>query len=522
MKKFFYSFLLIFSITCLSTSAAAAEPQPWQDGEFRDGVYEGFYSQLNDLQKMLYDEIKEAFAEPVREAVIEFDEPVLLEREDGKEFTEDDVNQWMRDNMFNDRGGRYAVFRDHPELPWLLAVDYNARANGEYLYDGQGVCSGFRMTGMYYENTYPWVPPEAYTNPSALEEAARTAVAAIGESRPSRAATVRAIHDYLCRLISYGGRNETVPDQNGGNPHTVYYDQTSYNALVSPNISVCNGYSAAFKLLCDRYGIPCVHLSGRSYDLSGREGNHAWNYVQLEDGNWYAVDPTWGDHEPIGYDHFLVGEKTINSAGVTFGDMHETPPYNNYLPACPVLSTTGYPYLEAHLDDATDTAAYGEAIKLSLSGIQNLYGERIANENAGLFTEASETPIAVGMIRNGNLSLQYDTSDGDLAAGNHTLYVKCTSGQQSGAILAVVAVKLESSPDDGRLHGKISVSGVYNAEGEQVTLSVTPDPGYQLNSITVAEDGGNRQVYVSGSGNSYTFAMPAYDVTVRAKFTKIR
>lgn len=81
---------------------------------------------------------------------------------------------------------------------------------------------------------------------------------------------------------------------------------------------------------------------------------------------------------------------------------------------------------------------------------------------------------------------------------------------------------IPDTPDDGQLHGKISVSGVYNAEGEQVTLSVTPDPGYQLDSITVAEDGGNRQVYVSGSGNTYTFAMPAYDVTVQAEFTKIR
>lgn len=77
-------------------------------------------------------------------------------------------------------------------------------------------------------------------------------------------------------------------------------------------------------------------------------------------------------------------------------------------------------------------------------------------------------------------------------------------------------------PDDGQLHGKISVSGVYNAEGERVTLTVSPDPGYQLDSISVAEDGGTRRVPLSGNGNTYTFAMPPYDVTVDAKFTRIR
>lgn len=79
---------------------------------------------------------------------------------------------------------------------------------------------------------------------------------------------------------------------------------------------------------------------------------------------------------------------------------------------------------------------------------------------------------------------------------------------------------IEPEPDDGQLHGEISVSSVYNPSGERVTLRVTPDPGYQLSSISVTDSGGYRPVTVSGSGNTYTFYMPAYDVTVHAKFTK--
>lgn len=347
MRKLLYTFLAVtFCFTGMSISAKAEEAgetsRPWQDGAFNDGVYEGYYAQLDDLQKMLYDKIKEAFAEPAQGVTIEFDEPILLAAKDGGSFTEDDKYQWMCDNMYNQYGGRYAVFRDHPELPWLLAADYGARTLGTWIYNDQGVCVGYSMTGMYYENSYPWVPPEAYTDPAALEKAVDDAISAIGKARPSRAATVRAILDYLCDLITYGNRTGIMPDKNGGEAHTVYYDHTSYSALVAPNEGVCNAYAAAFKLLCDRYGIPCVHLSG-----AATGGNHAWNYVQMEDGCWYAVDPTWSDTETVNYDYFLAGRNSVNHAGKPFAVTHEVPAGNNGL-ACPPLNDTSYPYLEAY------------------------------------------------------------------------------------------------------------------------------------------------------------------------------
>ncbi|MCI8329590.1 MAG: leucine-rich repeat domain-containing protein [Oscillibacter sp.] len=77
------------------------------------------------------------------------------------------------------------------------------------------------------------------------------------------------------------------------------------------------------------------------------------------------------------------------------------------------------------------------------------------------------------------------------------------------------------TPDDGQLHGKISVSAVYNAEGEKVTLRVTPDPGYKLALFEVTDNDGMRPISLSDSGSTYTFLMPTYDVTVHVKFTKI-
>lgn len=342
MKKMFRVVFLTLMVISLTVKASAAEnpeadPRFWQDGDFHDGVYEGYYAQLDDLQKMIYNSIRDAFAEPAYSTTITFTEPILLEAKDGNAFTGDDLYQWMCENMFNEHGGRYAVFRDHPELPWLLAVDYGAKPLGEWIYDDQDICRGYRITGIYYENTYPWVPPEAYTEPDALKKAANDAVAAIGEARSCRAATARAILDYLCGLITYESITETIPDKDGGDAHTVYYGATAYSVLVAPNRGVCNAYSAAFKLLCDRYGIPCVHVSGAT-----KPGNHAWNYIQMEDGNWYAVDPTWCDGETVDYSYFLAGKKSVNLAEEAFEDTHEVPAGNGGL-ACPSLSDTSYP-----------------------------------------------------------------------------------------------------------------------------------------------------------------------------------
>ena len=66
------------------------------------------------------------------------------------------------------------------------------------------------------------------------------------------------------------------------------YTRTAYGALVQKD-SVCTGYAAAFKALCDRFGLPCWVMLG-SFDDVG----HAWNIVLL-DGEVRYVDVTFFD-----------------------------------------------------------------------------------------------------------------------------------------------------------------------------------------------------------------------------------
>ena len=115
---------------------------------------------------------------------------------------------------------------------------------------------------------------------------------------------VKAIHDKICSMVTY-------EDKNLGN---AYY-QTPYSLYIDADgdgkvETVCAGYAKMMKLQCDKYGIPCVLVTG----VTDTGEAHMWNYIQLEDGKWYAVDATWDDQSSIMYDFFMVGSETYSSA----------------------------------------------------------------------------------------------------------------------------------------------------------------------------------------------------------------
>ena len=67
-------------------------------------------------------------------------------------------------------------------------------------------------------------------------------------------------------------------------------------------------------------------------------------------------------------------------------------------------------------------------------------------------------------------------------------------------------------------NGSVSVDKSSTAAGQTVTITTTPNSGYELGSISV-KDASNNTVTLSGSGNTRTFTMPASNVTVSAEFT---
>ena len=71
------------------------------------------------------------------------------------------------------------------------------------------------------------------------------------------------------------------------------------------------------------------------------------------------------------------------------------------------------------------------------------------------------------------------------------------------------------------LGGAITTSPTSASKGTTVTLSITPDEGYALSSITVTDNKGSKLELTDKGNSKYTFIMPASAVTVNAVFEKI-
>lgn len=67
-------------------------------------------------------------------------------------------------------------------------------------------------------------------------------------------------------------------------------------------------------------------------------------------------------------------------------------------------------------------------------------------------------------------------------------------------------------------HGKLEISPNFAIEGERVTVSAVPDPGYTLKRLTAADSRGREIRLTEAGDNRYTFTMPDYDVSLEASF----
>lgn len=69
-------------------------------------------------------------------------------------------------------------------------------------------------------------------------------------------------------------------------------------------------------------------------------------------------------------------------------------------------------------------------------------------------------------------------------------------------------------------HGTVTASPKWASSGRIVTLTVTPDEGYELAALTVTDKNGNDVALTNNGDGTYTFKMPASKVTVKATFIK--
>ncbi len=225
-----------------------------------------------------------------------------------------------------------ALTADHPELSWISYCSYNTRLAVSGIKSNSDGTYTYPVTSL----TLTLSTKNIYGTPDEISSAVSKAKGVIGVQE-TKYEQVKAIHDYLCNTIDY---NYTAIKNEAELPagYDVGYYQTAYSAFyripqdentdlgkkTDKNLTVCAGYARSFKVLCEQDDIPCIYVVGHGINNSGSKQSHDWNYVKMDDGNWYAVDATWDDQSSrIYYEYFLAGSDTPGFNSLTFGQSHQ-------------------------------------------------------------------------------------------------------------------------------------------------------------------------------------------------------
>ena len=190
---------------------------------------------------------------------------------------------------------------DYPQAFWFRGSNYGYRVS--CVRDGSS-STGYR--GIFKNFTFKpanrEISENAHTRMGDFMNGVQSAVAELNEQTlgMDMEQKIKRIHDYICQRVTY--RND----------NTLWVHSAASLFLDADPTFVCEGYAKSMKIFCYYMGINCACISGTARGTSsGTPGAHMWNYVQMDDGNWYLVDATWDDvGTPPSSRYLLVGRAT--------------------------------------------------------------------------------------------------------------------------------------------------------------------------------------------------------------------
>lgn len=129
-------------------------------------------------------------------------------------------------------------------------------------------------------------------------------------------------NDWICENNYYEREHGTSTEKSVRAGKIYYYSHSCYGTLLY-GYGVCESYALTMSRLLDAAGIRNIYVIGFAGTGSSK-GGHAWNIVEMPDGQWYMIDSTWNDS--LNTDSYLLGEMndTHQSSGVRW-----TKPKNN-------------------------------------------------------------------------------------------------------------------------------------------------------------------------------------------------
>jgi len=170
------------------------------------------------------------------------------------------------------------------------------------------------------------------------------------------------------------------------------------------------------------------------------------------------------------------------------------------------------------LSSNREVCSYKDSPTLTMS-----FSEQLSPGRLYLYIDDESRDFTVSYFGGTSIEVVCNLSQFNLTTGNHTLFMEYvpTNAPQSSIFSNSVSVYYEAktynvSISDSIANGSVTADKEKAVEGEQVKLTVEPDDGYLLNTLSVS--GGITPV--QNGEFTYVFNMPADDVTVTATFVE--
>lgn len=309
------------------------------------------------------------------------------------------------------------------ELYWFdktngMAISYDIEADENtvtipYIVVGFCVADAYRDTTKYVvnekgeqildedNNPVPDYTAVDTTKTGAAKTAAATAAQVVAENQGKGIySKLVAYREYITKAVDYNFDVANTANYPYGDPWQLIY---VFDGDPKTNV-VCEGYSKAFKYLCDLTWtgsdpeVACYLPTG-TMDGGTGEGAHMWNIVSIGGAN-YLTDITNCDSGTIGapdqlflcgvrggVDSGYIADLTGNTTTVYFYDNETLALYDEEL----VLSATKYSPLTFSLNQLTELARYA-------AGITTDDSARIDVNNDGIISAADLTAMAQSLV----------------------------------------------------------------------------------------------------------------------------
>ncbi len=230
-----------------------------------------YYGQLNQEQKEIYQELYEHFYEADESG---------CQLQSGAS-NEGNLEAYAEQYVRNVHIAYSALINDNPAFYWNGTLTILKQGEKQYFQNDWHLTKiyGFQLSlDAYTKHTVS----EKNKFQRAFQKAVKKIKSRAGK-KPSKIKLIKEINRWIGNQTAYVKK---IKKNN-------QYIHNAYGVFVKKK-AVCDGYSMAFKLLCDYFKIPCMVVYGYVADSSEKMTPHMWNIVRFRK-KWYYVDTTWND-----------------------------------------------------------------------------------------------------------------------------------------------------------------------------------------------------------------------------------